>query len=68
MFKTIILKVHNNRCNMKIGMSNEGHSLSMAIWLSTDCQWVFNEAFVMPRSHAVDHFRVRMGSFSEGWC
>ena len=38
------------------GVSNEGRSSSMAIGLSNDCKWVFNEVSLTPWCHAVVHF------------
>ena len=46
----------------QVGVSNEGCS-SMAIGLSNDCKWVFNEASLTPWCHAVVHFEVKMSHF-----
>ena len=42
---------------------NEGGSSSIALGLSNDCKWVFNEASLTPWCHAVAHFQVNMRCF-----
>ena len=46
-----------------VGVSNEGRSSSIAIGLSNDCKWVFNQASSNPWWHAVVHFEVKMSRF-----
>ena len=40
-----------------LGVSNEGRSSSTMIGPSNDCNWVFNEASLRLRCHAVVHVR-----------
>ena len=47
----------------QVGVCNEGRGSSMAIGLSNDGKWVFNQAWTMPWCHAVVHFEVKMGRF-----
>ena len=47
-----------------VGVSNEGHSSSIAIGLSNDCKWAVNEASLTPCCHAVVHFHMKVSRFS----
>ena len=44
----------------QVGVCNEGCCSSMAIGLSNDGKWVFNEACTMPWCHMVVHFEAKM--------
>ena len=46
------------------GVSNKGRHSSTMIEQSNDCKWVFIEASVTPRCHAVVPFEVKMSRFS----
>ena len=47
----------------RVGVSDEGRCSSIAIGLSNDGKWVFNEACTMPWCHTVVHFEVKMSRF-----
>ena len=47
----------------QVGVSDEGHCPFIAIGLSKDGKWVFNEACTKPWYHVVVHFEMKMSRF-----
>ena len=47
----------------QVGVCNEGRCSSMAIGLSNDGKWVFNQACTITWCHTVVHFEVKMSRF-----
>ena len=46
-----------------VGVFDEGHSSSVVIGLSNDCNRVFNAALLTPRCHAMLLFEMKMSHF-----